>query len=271
MTAIDLTRLQKQIGDLVSVFSEPAVFIKTLHEILGFYERRAYRPSRELVPKTFMRSYNLPAQVLPQIEIGLKQSAGLHPAEALALVNALWQDPYYEARELAAVILGQLPAEFSAQVLSLIEEWVSVPLDRAALLTLLEKASAAPRLAGTWDTFIEKLLGSPLIRLQSVGLLALAINLEQRPLNKYSGIFKLVRPFIQAGDERLEMNLNMVVKNLARSSPNESAYLLKQVLSDSPGSGIERRIREYLPYFPPETAAGLLEAIKTHAKIHKAP
>ncbi|NMC16144.1 MAG: hypothetical protein GYA40_05835, partial [Chloroflexi bacterium] len=117
MTAIDLTRLQKQIGELVSLLSEPTAFIKTLHEILDFYERRAYRPSRELVPKTFMRSYNLPAQVLPLIEIGLKESASLHPAEALALAQALWQDPYYEARELAALVLGQLPAEFSADVL----------------------------------------------------------------------------------------------------------------------------------------------------------
>ncbi len=118
MTAIDLTRLQKQIGELVSLFSEPTAFIKTLHEILDFYERRAYRPSRVLVPKTFMRSYNLPAQVLPLIEIGLKESASLRPAEALALAQTLWQDPYYEARELAALVLGQLPAEVSADVLS---------------------------------------------------------------------------------------------------------------------------------------------------------
>ena len=268
MTAIDLTRLQKQIGELVSVFSEPTAFIKCLHEILGFYERRAYRPSRELVPKTFMRSYSLPAQVLPLIGIGLKQPAALDPSAALSLAQALWKDPYYEARELAAVILGQLPSEFSEDVLTLISDWISVPLDRAALQSLLEKASLAPRLAGEWDAFIEKLLSSPIIRLQSVGLLALAIDLEQRPQNKLSGIFKSVRPFIQAGDDRLELNLKLVVKNLAWSTPNETSYLLKQILADSPGSAIERRIREYLPYFPLETAAGLLEAVKVHAKLH---
>lgn len=269
MTAIDLTRLQKQIEELVSLFSEPTAFIKTLHEILDFYERRAYRPSRELVPKTFMRSYNLPAQVLPLIEIGLKDSVSLHPVQALTLANALWQDPYYEARELAAAVLGQLPVEFGAQILTYIEAWVSAPLDRAALHVLLEKASLAPRLAGTWSAFIEKLLGSPSIRWQSAGLLALVIDLEQRPLSKYSGIFKLVRPFIQAGDERLEMNLSLVIKNLARSTPNETAYLLKQVLADTSSKDIERQIREYLQYFPPETAASLHEAVKTHAKIHK--
>ncbi|MGV7975504.1 MAG: DNA alkylation repair protein [Anaerolineaceae bacterium] len=270
MTAIDLTRLQKQIGELVSLFSEPTAFIKTLHEILDFYERRAYRPSRVLVPKTFMRSYNLPAQVLPLIEIGLKDSVSLHPAEALALAQTLWQDPYYEARELAALVLGQLPAEFSAEVLRMIEEWIAAPLDRAALHVLLEKASLAPRLAGTWSAFIEKLLGSPSIRWQSAGLLALAIDLEQRPLNQYSGVFKLIRSFIQAGDERLEPNLSLVIKNLARSTPNETAYLLKQVLADTPSKDIERQIREYLQYFPPETAASLHEAVKTHAKIHQA-
>lgn len=251
------------------LFSEPKTFIKTLHEILAFYDRRAYRPSKELVPKTFMRSYNLPAQVLPLIEIGLKEAASLRPAEALALAQALWQDPYYEARELAASVLGQLPEEFSTEVLRMIEEWVSSPLDRAALQVLLEKASLPPRLAETWDAFIEKLLSSPTVRLQSAGLLALAIDLEQRPLNKYSGVFKLVRPFIQAGDERQDLNLNLVVENLAIKTPNETAYLLKQVLADTPGNDIERRIREYLPYFPPETASGLLEAVKIHAKIHK--
>ncbi|NLI44028.1 MAG: DNA alkylation repair protein [Chloroflexi bacterium] len=269
MTAIDLTRLQKQIGELVSVFPEPAAFIKALHELLGFYERRAFRPSSELVPKTFMRSYKLPAQVLPLIEIGLKQTVSHYPAQALSLARALWQDLYYESRVLAAGILGQMPPEFGADVLGLIEEWVSVPMDRAVLESLLQKASRSPRAGGEWDSFMEKLLSSPSARLQAVGLLALAQDLEQRPLSKFSGIFKIVRPFLQAADDQLENNLSLVVRNMARRTPNETAYLLKQVLSDTAGSEIERRIRDYLPYFPPETAAGLLEAVKTHAKIHK--
>jgi len=270
MTAIDLTRLQKQIEELSSVFSEPAAFVKALHELLSFYERRAYRPSSELVPKTFMRSYRLPAQVLPLIEIGLKQTVSLHPNEAFALVRALWQDPYYETRVLASGILGQLSPEASAEVSTLLEEWVSTPLDRAVLEALLQKGSQSLRLAGDWDAFMQKLLTSPFPRMQSAGLLALAIDLEQRPLSKYSGIFKLVRPFIQAGDDRLENNLSRVVQNLAERTPSETAYLLKQVLSDTAGSDIERRIRDYLSFFPPETAAGLLETVKTHAKIHKA-
>ncbi len=269
MPAIDLTRLQKQIGELVSAFSEPAAFLKTLHEILGFYERRAYRPNRELMPKTFMRSYNLPAQVLTLIEIGLKQPASLYQEEALRLAQALWQDPYYEARVLAAGILGHLPAELSGETLALIEEWISAPLDRAALQTLLEKGSLPARLAGTWFPFVEKLLSSPSTRAQSVGLLALAKDLEQRPLTKYTGIFNLIRPFLQAGEESLELNLSLVVKTLAQRTPNETAYFLKQVLADSSDSGIERRIRGYLEFFPPDAAAGLLKSVKNHASVYK--
>ncbi len=51
-----------------------------------------------------------------------------------------------------------------------------------------------------------------------------------------------MRPFVQAGDERLELNLNPVIKNLARSTPNETAYLLKQVLADTSSKDIERQI-----------------------------
>jgi len=59
------------------------------------------------------------------------------------------------------------------------------------------------------------------------------------------------------------------VKSLAQRTPNETAYFLKQVLADSSDSGIERRIRGYLEFFPPDAAAGLLKSVKNHASIYK--
>ena len=133
MVAIDLTKLEQQIGFLRESYAEPERFSKALHALLGFYQRYSYRPHRRAMPKTFLRSYNLPQQVLPQTEIGLRKTAQAHPEETLTLAQTLWQDPYFEPRALAAYLLGQLPTQCSDQLSALLRAWLAQPIDRGAL------------------------------------------------------------------------------------------------------------------------------------------
>jgi len=75
MPAIDLTRLRKQIEGLKEVYSQPVEFRQRLHETLQFYHRYAHRQHKDAVPVSFMRMYDLPEQILPQIAYGLSLRA----------------------------------------------------------------------------------------------------------------------------------------------------------------------------------------------------
>lgn len=269
MVAIDLTKLQQQIAALAEVYAEPAAFSKAFHALLSFYQRYAFRPNRKGIPKTFLRSYSLPLQVLPQIEIGLRMTARERPEETLALVKALWQEPYFESHDLAAYLLGQLPPNKASEVYAILRDWLSESVDHGALEALFSKALQPLQQAGQWKPFLKELLASPEVRTQGYGLLGLARTASDFPLVELPELLNEIKPFLVKFDNKLEASLSQAIEALAQRSPYETAYLLKLVLVETPGSAIERRMRTYVPFFPEETAQSLTDAIKTHARLRE--
>ena len=269
MVAIDLTKLEQQIGFLRESYAEPERFSKALHALLGFYQRYSYRPHRRAMPKTFLRSYNLPQQVLPQIEIGLRKTAQAHPEKTLTLAQTLWQDPYFEPRALAAYLLGQLPTQYADKLSALLRIWLTQPVDRGVLETLLTKAITPLQQASQWKPFVLELLTSPEDHLRNYGLAALAHTLDQFSLEELPGLLNEIKPLIESADDKFTANLTKVVENLARRSPQETVYILKLILIETPDSAIEQRIRSYVPFFPEESAQSLAEAIKKHARLRE--
>ncbi len=269
MVAINLTKLQQQITALTAVYAEPEAFSKAFHALLSFYQRYAFRPNRKGMPKTFLRSYNLPLQVLPQIEIGLRATAQERPEETLVLAKVLWQKPYFESHDLAAYLLGQLPLSEAPEVYTILQDWLSQSVDRGALESLFAKALRPLQQAGQWKPLLKELLASAEVRTQSYGLLGLARTAGDFPLVELPELLNEIKPFLEKADNKLEASLLQAVEALAQRSPYETAYLLKLVLVETPGSGIERRMRTYVSFFSEETAQSLADAIKTHARLRE--
>ena len=271
MAAIDLTRLNKQIERLKEVFSQPAEFRKELHDTLQFYHRYSHRQHKDAVPVSFMRVYDLPEQILSHIAYGLSLKARQDEAETLAVVDELWQDDHYEARDLAAHLLGQVPLTGSADVYDRIRQWSSMPMDRAVASAIFSKGSQRLRSEDPkgWSAFVGSLLASPLERLQNHGLYALSLLVEQSDSDQFPQFFRWIRPFIQSDQSLIQPNLSSAISALARRSPAETAYILKEVLSDTDGSAIERRVRSYLPFFDEQIGEGLQASIRTHQKRTK--
>ena len=268
IAAIDLTRLNKQIEGLKEVFSQPVEFRQRLHATLQFYHRYAHRQHKDAVPVSFMRVYNLPDQVLPHIANGLSLKARQDEVETLAVVDELWLDEHYEARDLAAHLLGQVPFTASGEVYERIRQWSSMPLDRAVVSAIFSKGSQRLRSEDPkgWSAFVGSLLASPLERLQNHGLYALSLLVEQSDSNQFPQFFRWIRPFIQNDQTLIQPNLSSAIAALARRSPAETAYILKEVLSDTEGTGIEQRVRSYLPFFEEEVSQGLQASIRMHQK-----
>jgi len=268
MAAIDLTRLTKQTEALKEVYSNPSEFRSKLHETLQFYHRYAHRQQKDAVPISFMLVYDLPEQILPQIAQGLNLKARQDDRETLAVVDELWKDDHFEARDLATHLLGQLPLTAEAEVFARLERWLSVPIDRAVVTCIFTKANQRLRSEDPegWVQFIDSLLASPEQRLQNQGLYGLSRLVEESQSDQLPHFFRLVRPFLQNDNSLIQPNLSRVIAALARCSPAETAYLLKEVLSDTDGSEIESRIRAYLPYFSDEICEGLQSSLHLHQK-----
>ncbi len=271
MAAIDLTRLNKQIEGLKEVFAQPVEFRQQFHEILQFYHRYAHRQHKDAVPVSFMRVYNLPDQVLPHIANGLSLKARQDEVETLAVVDELWLDEHYEARDLATHLLGQVPSTFGAAVYDRIRRWSSAPMDRAVVSAVFSKASQRLNSEDPkgWIEFIGSLLANPLEHMQNHALYALALLVEQSHSDQLPLFFRWIRPFLQNDQTLIQPNLSRVIAVLARRSPAETAYLLKEVMSDTDGSGIEQRVRSYLPYFDEQLSESLQTSLRLHQRRTK--
>lgn len=266
MPAIDISRLKNQIDQLVSLMGDAQAFRRELHAILGFYHRYSHRPVKDTIPKSFMRMYDLPDPVTREIEISLRKPAQANPGQVFELVEILWQDDHFEARELAAYLLGQIPADYSEQVILQILAWLQQPLDRAVVHAIFTKSSISVKSANpkAWSALINDLIESPLPKLQNYGLYGLWQELDSLQLSNLPKVFSTIRPFLQGSDSRFSDNLQRIVQKLATLSPFETVYFLKQVLSDTDGVKVESHMRSFLNIFPEENRASLLASIKVH-------
>ncbi len=271
MTAIDLNILRQQVDTLASHLEDPQTFIKEFHELMETYHQRFRKRNRENLPKSFLRTYDLPIQVFPILETGLKSYAQKNPEPAIVLIEKLRKDPYFEAQDLAAFLLGVLPETISPSKVEITINWLKEPVDNAVVESIFNRVTGNLNLTANteWKFLIRHLLESNDPRMQNLGLKGLAVIIEKHDDADLPFLFKQIRPFIQTAEQMQNNNLRKVISVLAERTPYETAYLLKQILADREGKEIERQIRSYFDFFPEDIVESLKTAIKSHAYLNR--
>ncbi|MEA4812888.1 MAG: hypothetical protein VB108_10005 [Anaerolineaceae bacterium] len=262
---MDLTRLRKQIAHLAIFFEVPAEFVSEYKLLLEFYHHWSHRQHEDYIPNSFMLVYDLPSQLIPEIELGLKPYFSQKPQVLMPLADALRKDMHFECSDLAAFIVGQTPAE-GLELLSIyLTEWLATPLDKAVLEAIFQKATLPFARAGqpTALNFLQTLLQSSDNRLANAGLTGLTLLLPSAKIENLPRLFSIIRPLLQGRDVRQE-NLELLVHELAKKSPMETGYFINQILSDTDGKKIEVLARSFLKYLPEQTAASVKQSILLH-------
>jgi hypothetical protein len=264
MPAIQPARLKHQVADLVSHYDQPAVFVRQLHALLDLYSDHTQRPGQAGIPSPLMDSYNAPPPVMRQVWHELNKTIRSHPNAALHLSDALWAETNVDLQLLAARLLGQLPLVPLEPLVERLQSWVHSDPDRRLLDGLLEYAlirfqQEAPdqllELISSWLT-------SPDLSAQHAGLRAL-LPLVTDPMSPHLPvIFRLVTPYTRIAPSRIRPDIVAVLNALARCSPSETAYLLRQNLTTPDNPDTPWLIRQVLDEFPIETQAGLRAAMK---------
>ena len=108
MPAINPARLKIQATQIVEKFEYPVEFVTELHDLLDFYADRTRKPGRGGPHLAKIRAYNVPTQVMRQLESLLTPRVTADGDGALALADSLWAEPWLECRLLGLHILGQI-------------------------------------------------------------------------------------------------------------------------------------------------------------------
>jgi len=269
MPAVQLTQLNRQVSDLAQRFLEPAEFQKGLEALLVRYADLTYKPG-QAVRQTGspFSSYRTAPVVMRALEDRLAFLAPRYPETAVAVADGLWRTEKTETRRLAAVLLGNLPAENVTDVLSRLRAWSVPGADFAHLETLFTLGSTRLRVEDSqkWLELIRVWLASSDPEMVRLGVMAITSLSGDRGFENLPAIYNIVGPLLTQSPGELQNELRALLVQLVRRSPTETAYFLRQVIGLNPPPMLLRIVRRCLPEFPVETQNRLRSVMQTMGK-----
>jgi hypothetical protein len=243
----------------MSFFSDPAVFHQHLRTLFGLYANRALRYGTETGIRPLIPIYHLPPPVMRQLRLDLARLAPENPAAALALVDELWGDDYFEIKQAAILILSLLPMDSPEPILDRLQTWMEQDLDPTLISVLFSTGMHQLQLnfPAAWEDFINTFLQSTDPETAALGIRGLTEGLKNPNFTNLPAVFRLVSPFIREPQPELIRDLVHLIEVLSQRSPTETGFFLKQMQSLSVSAGTQRIIKQCLDFFPPEIQTDL--------------
>ncbi len=271
MPAVSIARVRAEVAGLGDLFERPAEFSTGLHLLLDFYADRVYRAGQAIPPAPLIPTYHTPPLVIQQLQLELRARCVQNPAAGLSLADILWSDTYMEVRRLGIFLLGQVPLEPVQPVLERIQAWAR-PQEPADLLKLLLAESTGRlrrELPGTWLEAIQTWVNDPAPGIQFLGIQALVALVEDRQFTNFPPVFRIISPFLFSSQALLLPGLHDILENLARRSPTETAFYLRQILGSPTPPATIRIVRRLMPIFDAGTQDGLRKMLLSRPKSGK--
>lgn len=265
MPAVQLVRLKKQIAELAPQFSQAADFISNLRFIFEQYSDLTFHPGQAAKPASLLPSYHCSPLLMKELELSLAPLCASRPQEALAIIDRLWVEKYLEPRQLACHLLGQTALEPVQAVLDRMESWPLDAEDSNLTILLLDRGSQRLRreAPNRWLDVLRDWMGSTDLERQKIALTAILPFTQDREFENLPAIFTLITPALRQNTANLSAELQKSINSLARRSPIETSYFLRQVLATSTEPALQRLVRRCLPAFPTEIQARLKSALQS--------
>ena len=264
MPAIRPAQLKKQVSALAGKFSQPSLFVRELHTLLDLYSDHTHRPGQSGEPSPLMGAYNTPAPVIRQVWHALTPLIQSQPVEVLPLCDALWAEPNFDLKLLAARLLGRVPVHPPDLVIDRLQSWVPQLVEKRVLdglceFGLLRLQQDAP---GKLLELVSSWMVSTDLSTQRAGLRALLPIINHSGAESLPSIFRLLTPYLRLAPSRLRPDIRTVLTALAHTSPSETAYILRQNLSAPNNPDTPWLIRQVMDEFPEDARTGLRAALK---------
>lgn len=227
MPAFQLKQFQQQITQLLLVFALPTEFHQQLTRLLERYEQPSYRYG-DGVKAPPEPAYHLQAAILDRITHELVKMAVERPRSALLLAQECWQDPYYETRYVAAVVMGATPLFDVALFEEIFQNMLGI--SEVEFLHLLFGPAIQQFRQAHFSTLIEWITGwLESADTRSNGYAAILGLVKNGNLDHLPTVFRLMEPLIITGTASEQAQILTIMDALARLSPMESAHFLSEL------------------------------------------
>jgi len=264
MPAIHLPRLRKQVAALADQFNQPEAFTRSLTALFEAYADRVHRPGLAGEPRPLMPAYNVPPPMLRHLTSELIPLASISAQETLALCDLLWEQPHLETRLVTITLLGKAPPDPVEDILNRIQRWAGDSAEARLIKALGLQGLERVRMEHTNRLLVEveNWLDSSSSSLQRLGLRAMLPLIQDRGFENLPVLLDLLSPFLRMAPLPIRPDVLDVLAALARRSPRETAFILRQNLDAPDNPDTSLLIRQSLPHFPNEMGDSLRLAVR---------
>ncbi len=267
MPAIQPAVLRQQAALLAEYFDQPIAFQRSLRHLLELYADRAHRSGQQGAPPPLSLSYHVRPPVLRQVLLELKPSISDYPEQALLLCDALWLDDYYEFRILAIRILGLVVPSPQERILQRVREWIQSLPEKRLVEAIIQEGCSRLR-AEQIQAYLglaEAWINHPKAYFQQTGLRAILSVVEGKYLSNLPLIFRLLQTKMNDISPATKQEIIDLLRVLARNSPFETAYFLRQNLAKNENPAYPFLMRQVLDSFPPDLQESLRQEVRKYS------
>jgi hypothetical protein len=184
-----------------------------------------------------------------QFERLIRKRSLENPDAALRLFDELITDPYTEVCNLAASILGSIPASHAQAVLSRISTIGTAWQRDDRLLDFLQRSTAAiiSRSPQIWLNYLEQTLPITIGDSPRFGLHLLQVSIQHESFVNTPFFFRHFLLFFPNADLRYRQDFLTIIGELYSRYPTESLHFFEQSLLMVDNDAIFRIFRKFLP------------------------
>jgi len=252
MPAVNPSRLQTQIEEVLIFFDNPVTFHRRLSDLFSLYANRTLQFGQSPEPALSIPSYHLPQPLIRHLQMAIRSYLEKDPQTALNVADELWKDTFFEVKQFAIVILGNISVENPDPIINRLKNWMSPELDNRLKSELMSNGTAKlqENFPSAWEKLIQSLLDQKDPKMVGLGIQGLIEGLNRTKYDNFPLIFRLVSPVIQNPHTVNMEKLEDLIRTLIHQSPTETAFFLKQTLSLSQSNDTKRLFKRCLPFLP---------------------
>ncbi len=254
MPAIEISRLRTKVNLLTGLIEEPKHLLQELLQFYSAYSDLTFQSSSLSVKAGTLFAFRTPAMLNREIEIAFSKFATTSPDRLCEFIDLLMKCPELEPRQLAATLLGALPAAYFDRVIPRLTSWANESSDPQDLTWLFTRATANLRLEKPeiWLSMLQQWLEAADEKSRSIAVYGLSSMITDSSLTSLPLIYKHLQPLLLEENTRISPYLETIIERLIQKSETETIYFLKQTIAISPNQTLIRMVRRSLPIFSAE-------------------
>ena len=248
---MDKSQIQKRTKELLEKADKPKEFTRGLLELLKSYvDRNATKNYQRIIPDTG-KFFGVPLPILRVIAAEIGKFIRKEPTEALSLLETIWTEGSFEARQIAGKCLEkfapknpEISLDFVSSVLPDLDNWAVC--DNLAMFGVEPIVYSNPELVLPLS---EKWIKSENKWIRRFGVVTLR---GYKKVQTTKEVFEILDLVMEDNEKDIKKAVSWILREITKKNPDEVAEFLTRWAKVNPGKDARWIIKEGMKKLPKE-------------------